>query len=608
MDNTTQNNTPAAPWWKSMNRYHWFVFIVCSLGWGLDTFDQQIFNLMRNPAVADLMKLDTTDPQVTNMGGWATSLMLLGWGFGGILFGVMSDKYGRAKMMIITVIFYATFTGLCGFAVHWWDFFIYRFLCGMGVGGFFAAGVTMLAETMPDKARPKTLGLLQVMGAFCNMCACALALLCGILELMGFFHAFPVWRCLFLVGFIPAVLAFVIMRHLKEPEAWKKAVAEGGVKKAGSIPDLFRHPRWRYNVIIGMCLATCGVIGLWGIGFWSGDLTRMAFRNTKNAEVRAIQGDDVVTWKQWGRTVDVRSIASTDFELIRMLMNNPKELLPIAQEKKLKAQSFIGPGTVYQVIASIGKEAESLNADEILAGFDAQTEEKIQELWWQSAKDRMAADRAKEKERLQGMLPPHHDPPTGEVTLPDRAQFEELATSISARATAINGHVTFWGSMSLLLFNLGAVIGTVIITMVAERWGRRIAFTIFFAASFFMTILVFLTMGTGTALGNPELEVLIMTPVLGFCILTIFGGYAIYFPELFPTRLRSTAISFCYNIARFAAATGPTGLGFLTLLYSTYDVAEPIRYAGATMAVTFILGIIFAWMGPETKGQPLPEE
>ncbi|MGL6194245.1 MAG: MFS transporter, partial [Thermoguttaceae bacterium] len=101
-------------------------------------------------------------------------------------------------------------------------------------------------------------------------------------------------------------------------------------------------------------------------------------------------------------------------------------------------------------------------------------------------------------------------------------------------------------------------------------------------------------------------QVLWMQPMLGFCTLSLFGGYAIYFPELFPTRLRSTAISFCYNIGRFAAATGPLGLGLLTS-YVFFYTDEPIRYAGAAMSVTFIFGIIITWFGPETKGKPLPE-
>ena len=547
----TTNSPPTTPWYKDMSRYHWFVFVVCCLGWGLDCFDQQIFNLMRNPALADLLGADTTNPLVTFIGGWATSIMLLGWGFGGILFGVMGDKFGRARTMIITIFVYAIFTGLCGLAVSWWDFFLYRFLCGMGVGGQFAAGVTLLAETMPDKARPKTLGLLQIVAAFCNLCAASLAMFCGFLEGLGFFGDFPVWRFLFLVGFAPALLAFAVMRHLEEPKAWKDAIASGGVKKAGSIPDLFSHPRWRYNVIIGMCLATCGIIGLWGIGFFSVDLTRTTFRIAKNQEAR-----------------DRGDVEKLDYEFIRMLASNPKEFLPIAQEKKITPQSFLGsspksndPGRYYQMF--INEDAEYvISPDQTIFEKEPQST--------------------------------------------DRVVFEQLATSIATRTKTINGYVTWWGSITSLLFNLGAIIGTWGITLAAERWGRRIAFTMFFAASFFMTILVFLTMGTGIT-GNGERDVLIMQPILGFCILSLFGGYAIYFPELFPTRLRSTAISFCYNIARFVAATGPAGLGILTA-YVFHNTDEPIRWAGAAMSVTFLFGIIFAWMGPETKGKPLPEE
>jgi len=565
------HNVSSTPWYKDLSRYHWFVFIVCCLGWGLDCFDQQIFNLMRNPALAGLMHLDPTHPQVTYMGGWATSIMLLGWGFGGILFGVMSDKFGRARMMIITIFFYAIFTGLCGLATHWWDFFLYRFLCGMGVGGQFAAGVTLLAETMPDKARPKALGLLQVFAAFCNLCAASLAMLCGFLEGLGFFGDFPVWRLLFFVGFAPALLAFAVMRHLDEPKAWKDAIAAGGVKKAGSIPDLFRHPRWRYNVIVGMCLATCGVIGLWGIGFFSVDLTRTTFRVAKNQEARE-RGD----------------IEKMDFELIRMLASNPKEFLPIAQEKRLTPQSFIGttpktndPGAIYQKFI----ENSGLTVETVLAALQDPP--------------MMAEGMETTRQRWTKIL---DQPPL----MTDKVAFEQLATDISARAKGISSYVTWWAGITSLLFNLGAVIGTWVITLVAERFGRRMAFTLFFGASFFMTILVFLKMGTGTVLGA-QTEVLVMTPILGFCILSLFGGYAIYFPELFPTRLRSTAISFCYNIARFVAATGPAGLGILTA-YVFHNTDEPIRWAGAAMSVTFILGIIFAWLGPETKGQPLPEE
>jgi MFS family permease len=97
-----------------------------------------------------------------------------------------------------------------------------------------------------------------------------------------------------------------------------------------------------------------------------------------------------------------------------------------------------------------------------------------------------------------------------------------------------------------------------------------------------------------------------MVPIMGFCQLALFGGYAIYFPELFPTRLRSTGTSFCYNGARFLAAAGPAALGLLTSRVFNSQ-AEPLRYAGMTMCSVFLIGLLILPFAPETRGQPLPE-
>ncbi len=97
-----------------------------------------------------------------------------------------------------------------------------------------------------------------------------------------------------------------------------------------------------------------------------------------------------------------------------------------------------------------------------------------------------------------------------------------------------------------------------------------------------------------------------MIPLMGFCQLSLFGGYAIYLPELFPTRLRSTGTSFCYNVGRFVAALGPLSLGLLTSRVYAHQ-AEPMRYAGVTMCLVFLLGMATLPFAPETKGKPLPE-
>lgn len=544
--------------------------MVCALGWGFDTFDQQLFAIVRTQALADVMHLDPTSPTVTSMATYATSIMLIGWATGGIFFGIMGDKMGRAKTMIFTILTYAIFTGMSGLAVHWYDFLLYRFLTGLGIGGQFAAGVTLLSETMPDRARPKTLGMLQIVGAAGNMLAGSLQMLFAVLATYGFFGDYPTWRILFFVGFLPAMLAIVVFRYLEEPEKWKNAIAEGGVKKVGSISDLFSEPQLRYNVIVGMLLATCGVIGLWGIGFFSIDLTRTAFRNGANDQIRVEKGYE------------------TDFEFVRLLVADPEKGLQIAADKKVTALSLVGSksGTneaalIFAAVSKLKAEQQSINPESVVRVI---AEEKKGPL--------KSVGEKTPSELCQEVL----IAPLGTVSV---EKLTTLADSISDRAKKIGTRVGYWAGIASLLFNFGAIIGTYVFTMGAERIGRRPTFTIAFAASLVSTLIVFLTMRDWT-------QVLWMQPMLGFCTLSLFGGYAIYFPELFPTRLRSTAISFCYNIGRFAAATGPAGLGLLTS-YVFYDTAEPIRYAGAAMSITFVFGIIVTWLGPETKGKPLPE-
>jgi MFS family permease len=100
-----------------------------------------------------------------------------------------------------------------------------------------------------------------------------------------------------------------------------------------------------------------------------------------------------------------------------------------------------------------------------------------------------------------------------------------------------------------------------------------------------------------------------MIPLMGFCQFALFAGYAIYFPELFPTHLRSTGISFCYNVGRFVAALGPSVLGLLTSkVYHNYPDPYPLRYAGLTLCAVFLIGLATLPFAPETRGKGLPED
>lgn len=108
------------PWYKLLNRYHWFVLTVAALGWMFDCLDQQLFVLARPAAIKDLVKekaKDLADPKAVGAmerehRDYATSIFMIGWACGGLAFGVLGDRIGRAKTMLLTILSYSIFTGL----------------------------------------------------------------------------------------------------------------------------------------------------------------------------------------------------------------------------------------------------------------------------------------------------------------------------------------------------------------------------------------------------------------------------------------------------------------------------------------------------------------
>jgi MFS family permease len=449
MSSSASSSTENYAWYRELTSYHWFVLSVATMGWMFDTMAQQLFNLARNPAIRDLMGGNAPAGAVAEQAGIATSIFMIGWATGGVLFGVLGDRLGRAKTMILTILTYSVFTGLSVFSRAVWDFNCYRFLSGLGVGGQFAVGVALVAETMPVRARPYALGVVQAFSAVGNMMAAVAGIALGQMQQAGAIGS--AWRWEFLVGALPAPLALVIFKRLKEPEQWLKARAEK--KRMGSFADLFSDPRWRRNSICGVLLAFSGVVGLWGIGFFSYDLFRPVLENTFRAE---------------GLT-----------------------------------------------------------------------------------------------------------------------------------GAALAGKTTTWIGITSLLQNLGAFFGIYAFTYLTNFTGRRKAFAVSFVAAMGMTAYTFWNL-------KDLSDVFWMVPMMGFCQLALFGGYAIYLPELFPTRLRSTGTSFCYNVGRFVAAAGPLTLGYLTSQVFA-GTSEPMRYAGVTMCLVFLVGLAALPFSPETKGVPLPE-
>jgi len=491
------------PWYAEMTRYHWFVFFVAALGWLFDCLDQALFVLARPKAMEDLVK-ETTALTGTDLaakralaGDIVTSIFILGWATGGLFFGILGDRIGRAKTMMITILLYSLFTGLSSLSVGVWDFAFYRFLTGLGVGGEFAVGIALVAEVLPDSARARALGLLQALSAVGNVSAAMINLGLGIAQEQG--HVESPWRIMFLIGALPALLAVVIRWKLKEPERWKQVSHDGAAKKQlGSYRELFSDPVLRKHALLGLVLGCSGIVGLWSVGFFTPDLIRQVQMKSVRAEVIADQ--------------------------------------------------LVEAGNDVDKVAAI-KLAES-----------------------------------------------HYVPDSN-------VQLE--GASLDARKTidkVTSGRLTSWQSYTYLAQNIGAAMGMFGFGWLAQRIGRKPTFRIAFISAFFSTAAVFWFL-------QDMWQIFVLVPIMGFCQLSLFAGYAIYFPELFPTRLRSTGISFCYNVGRFVAALGPLGKSALETMFAgvSANSVDRLRYAGVTMCLVFLVGLLVLPFLPETRNKPLPE-
>ena len=354
---------------------------------------------------------------------------------------MMSDKWGRVKTMVVTLLVYSGFTGICGFATGWLDFTIYRFLTGLGVGGMFGAATTLVAESVPSHFRSVALGSLQALSALGNILGSLISLQVqpGAADVGG---GYAGWRALFFVGVLPALLVVPIVLFLREPEAWKRAKADaaagGAPRGVGSPVELFRTPRWRHNSLVGLALGLSGMVGLWGIGFFSPELISTALAGAAQSTIDTVRG---------------------------------------------------------------------------------------------------------------------------------------------------------WGTA---LQDLGAFVGMIAFTYIASVLSRRLAFAIAFILGLATTAFVFQSL-------NSASDAYWMLPMMGFAQLALFAGYSIYFPELFPTRLRGTGVGFCYNTVRYLAAPAPILLGYLSTLMS-------FRSAAVMMSGIYLVGLVALLWAPETKGQALPED
>jgi MFS family permease len=246
-----------------MNGYQWTVLFAAWLGWGFDVFDGLLFNYVAPNCVPVLLGLKIGSPEARRAmllwGGILTSLLLVGWGIGGILFGRIADRIGRTRTLMMTMLVYALGTAMCAAAPNIWVLMLCRIVASLGIGGEWAAGAAMVAEVVPEKRRVEAGALLYTSAPFGLFLATfANFQIAGVL-LKG--SPETSWRFVFLCGLIPAAVAFVVRLFVREPERWKQAAAGATHPR---IAELFT-PEVRAKTVSGFSMAVIALITWWGV-------------------------------------------------------------------------------------------------------------------------------------------------------------------------------------------------------------------------------------------------------------------------------------------------------------------------------------------------------
>ena len=278
LESALESAAASGPWHRELTSGQWRVLTAAFLGWIFDGYETYALFLAMAPALRQLLE-PAQLPDLSSYAGILVAATLVGWATGGVLGGIAADYFGRKRTMMATILTYAVFTGLTGFSQSWVQLAAFRFLTGLGLGGEWATGATLIAETWPSRARAKGQGIMQSAFGWGSLLAAA-----------AWYFLQPVggpaaWRALFFLGIIPAFLVLYIRRNVDESEKWLEKQAERrrlkSQRRSGAalsreeafvadftVVALFRNPPLRRLVLLAIVMSVASSVGYWAVATW----------------------------------------------------------------------------------------------------------------------------------------------------------------------------------------------------------------------------------------------------------------------------------------------------------------------------------------------------
>jgi SHS family sialic acid transporter-like MFS transporter len=509
------------------------------LGWLFDGFEIGMFPLVGQPALAELLP-GAPKATLDQWFGVITAVFLVGAASGGVLFGWLGDRIGRVRAMSLSILTYALFTGLSGFATAAWQVAVLRFIASLGMGGEWSLGVALVNEVWPQRSRALIAGLI---GAASNVGiglvpVLSLTVLTRMdavragLTALGFSEGITdslvrnqAWRLIMIAGALPAVLIFFIRMFVPESGKWQRERDRGATS------------HWATTDLLGVTAGTLGA------------------------------GLVIVVWSPLIGAPVLRTLG-TIVGLAAALV-----------------------GFLYPVIMYLRRASAAAGVADRATTAAWTTRPAGATLEYESAgaENRRIDDRNVLKRLLLGAAL------SGVALLGTWGSLQWAARWAIDLSKGQSG-VTHAKEYTQIALSIGAVVGATLAALLADQVGRRLTYTLLCLGSI-ASLLAFYQLNDHY---GPRFLVTVF--LAGGTTAAFYGWFPLYLPELFRTSLRATSQGFAYNFGRVLAAIGTLQTATVMGLFG-----GSFPKAGSVLCFIYLIGVVIIWLGPETKGKPLPE-